>query len=315
MRDILTVTLNPALDLATEVGIVEANQKLRCDAPVTDPGGGGINVSRAIQLLGGTSRTFVALGGRNGDRIEELLETAGLTVIRHEAPGETRSSLAVLSKSSGDQYRFMLPGPNWFPLDATAVEAAVVEAASPGGLVVLSGSLPPGMPAQIMPDLCARLAEKGADVIADTSGPALHLFAHGETARPLVLRMNHFEASELAGHMLADLKESADFASELLDRGVAQMVIVARGPEGSILATREGRWHSHAADVPIRSKVGAGDTFVGTFTLSLAEGLPLPAALTRAVAAASAAVMTEGTLLCRPEDARRLIDHCPAGPI
>ena len=90
------------------------------------------------------------------------------------------------------------------------------------------------------------------------------------------------------------------------------MVIVARGPEGSVLATPEGRWHSHAADVPVRSKVGAGDTFVGGFTLSLAEGLALPDALTRAVAAASAAVMTEGTLLCRPEDAKRLIEHCPA---
>lgn len=315
MRDILTVTLNPSLDLATDVASVEPNQKLRCEAPHTDPGGGGTNVSRAIRLLGGQSRTFVALGGATGARVEDLLVEAGLTVIRHEAPDETRQSLVVTSKTTGDQYRFMLPGPKWFPMDSTAAEAAIVDAAEPGGLVVLSGSLPPGMPPQVLPDLCGRLGTKGTQVVADTSGPALHLFASGQGARPYVLRMNHFEASEIAGRMLANLSETADLASELIERGVAEIVIVARGPEGSVLATKDQRLHSHAASVPVRSKVGAGDTFVGSFTLSLAEGRPLDEALSRAVAAASAAVMTEGTLLCRPEDAARLIAHCPARPI
>ncbi|MBM1221230.1 1-phosphofructokinase family hexose kinase [Ponticoccus sp. SC2-23] len=315
MRDILTVTLNPSLDLAADVASVEPNQKLRCEMPHTDPGGGGTNVSRAIRLLGGMSRTFVALGGATGDRVEELLIEAGLDVIRHEAPDETRQSLVVTSKTTGDQYRFMLPGPKWFPLDSTAAEAAIVEAAKPDSLVVLSGSLPPGMPPQVMPDLCERLAEKGAQVVADTSGPALHLFASGEGPRPHVLRMNHFEGSEIVGHPLGDLKETADLASELIERGAADIVIVARGPEGSVLATKDQRLHSHAAEVPVRSKVGAGDTFVGSFTLSLAQGRPLDEALSHAVAAASAAVMTEGTLLCRPEDAARLIAHCPARPI
>lgn len=315
MRDILTVTFNPSLDLATDVASVEPNQKLRCETPHTDPGGGGTNVSRAIQLLGGQARTLVALGGATGDRVEALLSEAALDVIRHEAPGETRQSLVVTSKTTGDQYRFMLPGPKWFPMDSTAAEAAVVAAARPGGLVVLSGSLPPGMPAQVLPDLCERLAEKDVQVVADTSGPALHLFASGAVSRPHVLRMNHLEASEIAGHPLANLSETADLASELIEREAADIVIVARGPEGSVLATKGRRLHSHAADVPVRSKVGAGDTFVGCFTLALAQGRPLDEALSRAVAAASAAVMTEGTLLCRSEDAERLIAHCPARPI
>lgn len=315
MRDILTVTLNPALDLASEALRVIANEKLRCEPAHTDPGGGGINVSRAIQLLGGTSRCFVALGGTAGQRIGDLLAAANLDIIRHSVPGETRTSLAIADKTTGEQYRFMLPGPPWFPADVAGAEAAVMAAAKPGSLVVLSGSLPLGAPPALMADLATRLTGLGAEVIVDTSGPALHMLSKGTGPGPKVLRMNHFEAQDCAGRPLNSLTESADFAAGLAASGAAEMVIVARGPEGSILATPTQRWHSHAANVPVRSKVGAGDSFVGGFTLALAQGLDLPECLTRGVAAGSAAVMTEGTLLCRPEDATRLIPLCPTTPI
>lgn len=315
MRDILTVTLNPALDLSTAVDHVAPGQKLRCDPAQTDPGGGGINVARAIKLLGGQARCLVALGGSTGQRIKDLLITAGLDIIVHAVPGETRSSLAVTDRTTGDQYRLMLPGPSWFPLDTAAAAAAVLAAAQPGGLVVLSGSLPPGVPPALIPDLCHRLHQMGAEAIVDTSGHALHLLARGTEAGPKVLRMNHHEADEIAGRPLRSLIDSADFAASLVARGAAEIVIVARGPEGSVLASRNERLHSAAADVPVRSKVGAGDSFVGGFTLALAKGHPLNAALSRGVAAASAAVMTDGTLLCRPEDAKRLIPLCPSVPI
>ncbi|MCC5976189.1 MAG: 1-phosphofructokinase family hexose kinase [Rubellimicrobium sp.] len=316
MRDILTVTLNPALDLATAVDHVVPNLKLRCDPAHTDPGGGGINVSRAIALLGGRSRCLVALGGDTGRRMARLLAEAGIDLVLHETSGETRSSFAVVDRQTGEQFRFMLPGPHWSVADVAAVRARVLSEARPDGLVVLSGSLPPGAPGEMVPDLCAALAAAGARVVADTSGPALFaLAAQGGAARPHVLRMNHAEADMLADRPLPDLAASADFASSLVARGVAEVVIVARGPEGSVLATGGLRLHSRAADVPVKSKVGAGDSFVGSFTLALAEGAELAQALTRGVAAASAAVMTDGTLLCRPEDVARLIDHCPAHPI
>jgi len=337
MRDILTVTLNPALDLATAVDHVQPGLKLRCDPAHTHPGGGGINVSRAIAILGGPSRCLVALGGHTGRRLAQLLSDSGIEVIAHETSGETRTSFAVSDRQSGGQFRFMLPGPLWSLQDVADLRRDVVEQAREGGLVVLSGSLPPGVPGRVFPDLCRDLAAKGADVVVDTSGPGLFALAGNEGAgsdgsgrggsagdgsagdgargAPLVLRMNHDEANVLAGRPLADLAESADFASSLVARGIARIVIVARGPEGSVLATEGLRLHSRAADVPVRSKVGAGDSFVGSFTLALAEGVTLAEALTRGVAAASAAVMTEGTALCRPEDIARLIDHCPAHPI
>ena len=315
MRDILTVTLNPALDLATKVAEVVANVKLRCEPARLDPGGGGINVSRAVQILGGASRTFVVLGGHNGEHMAKLMTEAGLDLLVHPGRGETRSSLSVIDKRTGEQYRFMLPGPEWMPLDITAVSASITAAAMPGGLAVLSGSIPPGVPDSILLDLSRKINAQGVDVVVDTSGPALHIMARATDRAPHVLRMNHDEANDLAGRPLRDIQDSADFAQSLVAKGVARIIIVARGPEGSVLAAEGVRLHSRAADVPVRSKVGAGDTFVGGFTLGLALNEDLPVALTRGVAAASAAVMNEGTQLCRREDAEVLIAHCKSQPI
>ena len=315
MRDILTVTLNPALDLATSVDSVVPSVKLRCGPPRTDPGGGGINVSRAVALLGGTSRCFVALAGRNGETLADLLRAQGIDLIVHKAPGETRSSLSVRDEKRGEQYRFMLPGPPWGPFDDIDVERAILEAAQPGGIVVISGTMPPGVLPDLIPDLCGKIRAKGGEVLVDTSGPTLHLIARGKGPAPDFLRMNQEEADDLAGRKLVDIEDSADFAQGLVRRGVANVVIVARGPEGSVLATDGPRFHSRAADVPVRSKVGAGDTFVGSFTLAVAQGLPLEEALRRGVAGASAAVMTEGTALCRREDVERLLEVCPTTAI
>lgn len=316
MREIMTVTLNPALDIATEVDGVVPGLKLRCDAPRTDPGGGGINVSRAIALLGGESRTFAVLTGGTGARMAQILTETGHHLITFSGATETRQSLAVIDRLTGAQYRFMLPGPDWPEGVAGQVVQRVAQEAHPGSIVVISGSLPPGCPESIIPDMIRALAPKEVSVIVDTSGAALHHMGEPHPgAMPTVLRMNQSEADDLAGRRLRTLEESAEFASTLVGRGVAEIVIVARGPEGSILATKGLRLHSHAAEVPVRSKVGAGDSFVGAFTLAYARGMSLAEALTWGVTAGSAAVMTEGTALCRPEDFSRLLPHCPSEEI
>lgn len=315
MRDILTVTLNPALDLATDVARIVPDMKLRCSPAQLDPGGGGINVSRAIAILGGRSRTFVVLGGHNGDHMAKLMTEAGLDLIVHPARGETRSSLSVMDKTTGEQFRFMLPGPEWSELDVAAVTASVSHAARPGGLAVVSGSIPPGVPLSIPVDLGRSMAARGVDVVVDTSGEALRIAGAATDKLIHVLRMNHNEANDLAGRTLRDLTDSADFAQSLVARGAARIVIVARDHEGSVLATDGLRLHAPAANVVVKSKVGAGDTFVGAFMLGLANGDDLATALTRGVAGASAAVMTDATRLCRREDAERLMAECRARPI
>lgn len=315
MRDILTVTLNPALDLGTQVGAITPNVKLRCAPAHLDPGGGGINVSRAIRILGGQSRTFVVLGGHNGEHMAKLMTEAGLDLIIHPARGETRTSLSVIETDTGEQLRFMLPGPEWNRLDITSASASIAAAAQPGGLAVISGSIPPGVPESILLDLSRSLNARDVDVVIDTSGAALHIMAGATDSAAHVLRMNGEEADDLAGRPLAHLDESAEFAAHLVEQGVARIVIVARGEEGSVLATADRRLHAAAPAVPVHSLVGAGDSFVGAFAYGLAMEEDLARALARGVAAASAAVMTAGTKLCRREDAEALLAQVAARPI
>lgn len=315
MHDILTVTLNPALDLATEVAHVQANVKLRCAPPVVDPGGGGLNVARAIHQLGGQARCFVALGGDTGTALLNLLKRAGLTPVVYASPGETRQSLAVTDLSNGDQLRFMLPGPEWLPSDINAVRTALHDSAPDDGFLVLSGSGPSGA----APDLYARICEDFTDthvrIILDTSGPTLAHLAAGQKVPPFVLRMDQHEGEDLARRPLHARRDSAAFARSLVDRGAAEVVIIARGADGSVMATADRMVHVAAAKVEVNSKVGAGDSFVGGFTLALSRDLPLDTALSWGSAAASAAVMTPGTQLCHKSDFDRLLPECTVEPI
>ncbi|KGJ03631.1 sugar kinase [Paracoccus halophilus] len=303
---ILTITLNPALDISTSVARVVPDEKLRCSEPSFDPGGGGTNVSRAIRAMGGTSRALVALGGAAGQRMADMLARIGISVIRLPAPGETRQSLTADDETTRQQYRFVMPGPEWCEDDVARALNAATDAAEHNCMVVLSGSNPPGVPARFAAMLAERLQGSGARLIVDTSGEALATVARATDRRTDILRMDDAEAEALAGRPLPYRADTAAFAASLVASGAARGVIVARGRDGNIIATDEGIWHAEAARVPVRSKVGAGDSFLAGFTLGYARGWPVADALGLAGAAASATVQTPATELCRGEDVERL---------
>ena len=305
---VVTLTLNPALDMSSEVDALVPDQKLRCSEPLLDPGGGGLNVSRAMAALGGESLALVALGGLTGDRLAGLIRAEGVPFLALTAPGETRQSLTVTEASTGRQYRFMLPGPVWTEADQDRVFILLRASARPGAYGVISGSQPPGVPL----DFPARLARAmpGLNVVVDTSGPALREAVAHPIPGLAILRMDGDEAELLAGAPLANRSDSADFAQSLVERGVARQVIVARGADGSVLVDKDHRIFAKAAKVRVKSTVGAGDSFVAGFVLSLARGETTESALAHGSAAASAAVMTDATQLCRREDAERLLHEC-----
>ncbi|MCR8548831.1 1-phosphofructokinase family hexose kinase [Salipiger sp. P9] len=315
MKDILTVTLNPALDLSTTTDKVVAGPKLRCDPITVDPGGGGINVARVVAEMGGRARAFVALAGPNGMRLEAALSERGIPLVRMKAPDETRESLAVHDRKTGEQYRFVMPGPQWAEGDVAEALHAIATAVPEGGIVVLSGSQPPGVSAEFTTQLCAALAPRNAQVIADTSGAALAYLAQGTDPAPAVLRMDSHEAEELAGRALVTRLESAQFAAELIARGAAERVILARGADGSVMAGPEGLYQVSAAKVSVVSAVGAGDSFVGAFAFGLAGGMSAPDALALGAAAASATVTTPGTTLCTRQMVSDLLPQCGASEI
>ncbi len=306
MSDILTVTLNPALDISTTVDHVRPGDKLRCAAPVRDTGGGGINVARAIGELGGMATAFVALSGFHGQEYLDLLRHEPLTPEVYEIHGETRQSLAVTDRSTGEQFRFVMPGPRWSPDEADGALDAIAAVTPRGGYVVLSGSQPPGVPLHFPTQLAARVDEAGARLILDTSGAPLRALLNVGSARQHVLRLDGAESEDLAGRSFASHTEVADFAEDLVKRGVAEVVVLALGPDGSVLATKGGRWHSNTPPVPVKSKVGAGDSFVGAFALAVERGAAWQDALVQGVAAASAAVMSDATGLCQKADVEAL---------
>lgn len=289
MRDILTITLNPALDVSASVPHVTAGAKLRCGPERYDPGGGGLNAARAIHFLGGEVRAFAALGGARGAHLARLLEAEGIAVLSYAAPGETRESLAITDEAMGYQYRFSLPGPRWSTSELDSALAAITPLLRPESLVVLSGSEPLGTSEDFYPRLCEALSVEARRLLIGTSGAALARLAQGGLKhRPFVLRM---------------------------DQGEAEALIIARGAEGSVMWADNQGWFANAAKVEFVSRVGAGDSFMGGFTLALARGLPLEQALAHGAAAASAAVMTPGTQLCRREDFERLLGECLASRV
>jgi 6-phosphofructokinase 2 len=310
MTPILTITLNPTVDFSTSAERVLPDTKLRCSRPSFDPGGGGINVSRAITILGGHSTAFVAVGGPVGDKLVHLLAEAGIGLAPFTAPGETRQSFSVIDRGTGQQFRFVMPGPLWPASLVTKALVRIGKAAPRDGVVVLSGSQPPGVPDDFPARLAARIARSRARLILDTSGKPLQRLLRANAPPADVLRIDAHEAEGLAGGLLKSRAASADFGQELVRRGVAHVVIVARGADGSVLTTKDERWHAIAPKVEVVSKVGAGDSFVGGFALAISRGEPMTKALQLGVAAASSAVMTQATQLCRAAQVRKLLPLC-----
>jgi 6-phosphofructokinase 2 len=303
LKEILTLTMNPSIDEYTSVKYVTPDEKLRCKRPRHDPGGGGINVSRAIHILGGKTTAVYPAGGLMGELLKRLLDRAGVDQRPVPIREWTRQNLVVLEESSGRQYRFGKPGPE---LDADEVERCLNEVASMCegcAYLVASGSLPPGAPVDFF-GMVARIAkQKGSLLIVDTSGNALR---HAVKVGVFLLKPNVRELSHLAGRELNDEREQTEAARDIINRGGTHAVVISLGAGGAVLVTAESRLEVRAPAVPIKSKVGAGDSMVAGMTLALARDASLEDAVRLGVAAGAAAVMTPGTELCKKDDADRL---------
>ena len=304
---ILTLTLNPALDVTTTTHQLQPRRKLRCSLPIYDAGGGGVNVSRAIKVLGGDSTALVALGGSTGEQYRQILEAAAIAHEIVPAVGETRFSLTVMEEASHEHFRFVLPGPVQDAATAETLVERVLAAVDRGHeWIVASGSLPPGLPDDTYARLARHARAAGAKFIVDSAGPALGAVLE---AHPHVVRLNHFEAQELVGGD-DPIAAAAALPDQLVASGVADIVIVTIGDDGAIVATPTERFRVRSPKVPVTSTVGAGDSFVGAMALGFARHWPLERTVSYAVAAAAAAVMTPATELCRREDVDRLVAEC-----
>jgi 6-phosphofructokinase 2 len=306
MTHVLTITLNPALDVATSIARVEVDRKLRCHAPRIDPGGGGVNVSRAMAKMGARSRAFLAHGGVIGEALLGRLDAEGIETVRFAIPGETRLSFAVREEDSGHQYRFVLPGPDWTPAVFDDCRDALQDPVAQSECVAISGSFPPGLGPEAVRETVALAAGRGAHVLVDTSGAALDRLLEAEVADRVVLVTNKDEAERLAGGALG-VEAAASFAGRLRERSGAACLILTLGAAGAVAATPAGRFHVSPPDAPIVSKVGAGDSFAAGFIVGLGRTGDIHEGLRRAMAAATSAITTPATELCTREGVEKYL--------
>lgn len=309
MNPIVTLTLNPAIDGASEAEKVQPTHKIRTTGDRYDPGGGGINVARVITGLGGPALPVYLAGGATGDVLDELMRERALPFRRVSIAGHTRIAMNVFERSTGQEYRFVPEGPEVTPGEWLEC-LAVIDGLAPDWLVI-SGSRPRGLPDDCFVTLVRRARDRGARVVLDSSGPALAAtLAAGGLA---LVKPSIGEFRALTGRALADADEVAEAARAVVDSGRAEIVAVTMGHEGALLASREATFWRAAPSVPVRSATGAGDSFVAGMTLALAEGRPVAHAFLFGMAAGSATVMLPGTDLARAEDVERLHRQLLAG--
>jgi 6-phosphofructokinase 2 len=303
MTGIVTFTPNPALDVSTSVERIVPTHKMRCTAPRYDPGGGGINVARVVRRLGGEVTAIYPRGGATGRILDRLVEREQIARKTSDLAEETRQDIAVHEDASGQQFRFVLPGPAVADHEWRACLDVLAASAGRAGFVVASGSLPPGAP----PDLYARVSRivksgRGRFVL-DTSGPALKAaLAEGVSLIKPSLR----ELCEAAGESLDGEADWIRACAGLVADGRAEIVALSLGHRGALLVARDRVLRAEAPPITPLSSVGAGDSFLGAMVWGLAAGYDLADALRLAVAAGSSAVLNPGTELAHADDTRRL---------
>ncbi|AKQ47210.1 phosphofructokinase [Rufibacter radiotolerans] len=300
---IITITINPALDKSTRIQKLAPEKKLRCEEPTYEPGGGGINVSRAIKKLGGESCAWYLSGGPAGERIGQLLKAEGVSYREFKCQNWTRENLMVFEVATGEQYRFGMPGPALAEPEWRQVLRALEELEETPEFVVASGSISPGMPGDFYAQIAALAVKKGFKLVVDTSGEAL-LKAAG--AGIYMLKPNLNELAALAGKETINAKEQEELARQVIKEGKSEVLVVSLGPRGAMLATENGFEYVTPPTVKMESAVGAGDSMVGGMVLKLTEGWPLSDVIKYGVATGTATTMTPGSELCRKADVEEI---------
>ncbi len=306
MKSILTITMNPSIDVSSSLPNVFPEHKLRCGPVRHEPGGGGINVSRAIKKLGGNSVALHFCGGPTGDILRTLLDKEGIEQAIVPIHDWTRQSVTISETATTQQYRFVFPGPTVSEEEWRGGLERVLQMSPKPDLVVASGSLPPGVPDDIYGRLARNLRSAGIRLILDTSGHALPAAVE---AGLFLIKPSLRELQIIAGRDLDHESDQEEAAMGFVTSGRCEVVVVSLGASGVFFASRAGCERMRSPKVPVRSKVGAGDSMVAGITLALSRDYSLRDAVIFGVASGAAAVMSPGTELCRREDAERLYNQ------
>jgi len=305
MSKIVTITFSPCIDKSTSVNALVPEKKLHCALPKLEPGGGGINVARAIKKLGGEATAIYPSGGYTGKFLNHLVEQEGLTSRIIHTKNETRENITIFEETTNKQYRFGMPSSTLHTNEWEEI-IATIEAIKDIEFLVASGSLPPGVPLDIFGRLAKIAKSKNAKFIVDTSGEPLK---HATDVGVFLIKPNLDELSFLAGKKQLLPNEIKEIATELIAAGKCQNIVVSMGAKGALLFTKDSSFSIVPPSVVPLSTVGAGDSMVGGIIYYLSLDSSMIDAVHYGVACGTSATMRAGTELCKKEDADEIFNR------
>ncbi len=312
MASILTLTLNPTIDVSTSVGRLEPIRKLRCGPALRQPGGGGINVARVVRRLGSDVVAVYPAGGLIGALLRKLTDAEGVQSRTVAIAEESREDFTVSEEASGEQYRFVLPGPQLSEQEWRSCLNQVSSFEAPLAFIVASGSLPPGVPPDFFSVLADIARTTGAKLVIDGTKPVLQAALRKGVH---LIKPNLRELRDLMDEPLECKSDWIDACRRLVAAGGAEFVALTLAERGALLVGREEAWFAAGLPVKLVSAVGAGDSFLGAFVWALSNGQVPREALRHAIAAGSAALLTPATDLCSADDVERLLGQVVVEPI
>lgn len=302
--NVLTVTMNPVLDKSTRANIVVPEKKTRCQSPFYAPGGGGINVSRAIKKLGGKSTAFFVAGGENGEKIQELLKEEDVDYKMIDSGRNSRENVMVKDSKTGNLYRFVMPGNELKEEVWKKAFDAICNFSPKPDYLIASGSLPPGVPDDFYARIAKHARENDIRMILDTSGPPLKMALKNKL---FLIKPNLREIREILNKESIDGIDLENSVTEILEKEYCSVLIVSLGAKGALFASSDNDVEYIVPPVmPVKSAVGAGDSMIAGMMMGCINGLWPEQAIRYGVAAGTAATMTPGTELCRKEDTEKI---------
>jgi len=306
MIKILTLTMNPAIDKSAGVNQIEPEKKLRCQELGLTPGGGGINVARAIHNLSGEARAIYPAGGLTGDMLEQLLEKEGINQYRIKVKNWTRENVSIVEESTNNQYRFEMPGSPLDEHETTLSLEAVLNESKTAEYLVASGSLPPGVPDDFYATLAKKTHGANLKLIIDTSGESLKKL---KGSGIFLLKPNLREFREFTGLELLSEEDQKRAGRELVDNGTCEVLVLSLGADGVLLVTHDVQVRFRSPKVTVISRIGAGDSTVAGIVLGLTKDMDLKEAVMFGISCGASTVMSPGNELCQKSDVDRIFNQ------
>ncbi len=302
MPEIITVTFSPTIDKSTTVEALIPEKKLNCTLPMYEPGGGGVNVARAIKKLGGEAVAIYLAGGHSGKTFVKLLSDENVASILIETTANTRENLIVLETSTNKQFRFGMPGPKIYKTEWQQC-LKIIKNVKGVKYIIASGSLPPNVPSDIIAKIARIAKNKNAKLIIDSSGEVLKKAVE---VGVYLIKPNLRELSALVGKEEINIDTVVEIAKEVIKKGNCEIVVVSLGVFGAMLITKNEAYQIKSPEVAVKSTVGAGDSMLAGIVLSLLKNKSMLEVLQFGVACGTAATMNPGTALCKKKDTKYL---------